>query len=364
VQVVNVKIAMAHEADGDQGNAWLQTHADGAGTGPYRITQFEPGNQLVMERYDGYWGGWDGAHFDRIIIRVVEEAETRRQLLERGDVDIAQGFGPEAIAALASAPGVRVDHAPSTDVIYFVLTEGGPLTKPEARQAMCYAFPYDKVLAGVYDGAYTRAVGPVAATVQGFNPDTFVYPTDLAKAKELFAKAGLAEGTEVNLMTETGFELANSIAQLFQSNLAQVGITLKIEQVDTPTFTGTFYGDAPADERPQVMWWSWWPDYSDAYNQLYPIVSCNSWGSKGGNGGFYCNKRVDELLTQAKDAADLDVYKKALAEAQQIVTRDDPAAIYYAQAPQETPLRDDIAGFVANPINIGTYDFYKLSRKA
>ncbi|HET7092005.1 MAG TPA: ABC transporter substrate-binding protein, partial [Thermomicrobiales bacterium] len=174
VQVVNVKVAMAHEADGDQGNAWLQTHADGAGTGPYRITQFEPGNQLVMERYDGYWGGWDGAHFDRIIIRVVEEAETRRQLLERGDVDIAQGFGPEAIAALASAPGVRVDHAPSTDVIYFVLTEGGPLTKPEARQAMCYAFPYDKVLAGVYDGAYTRAVGPVAATVQGFNPDTFV----------------------------------------------------------------------------------------------------------------------------------------------------------------------------------------------
>jgi peptide/nickel transport system substrate-binding protein len=180
----------------------------------------------------------------------------------------------------------------------------------------------------------------------------------------LFAKAGLVEGTEVSLMTETGFELMNSIAQLFQSTLAQVGVTLTIQQVDTPTFTATFYGDAPADERPQVMPWSWWPDYSDAYNQLYPIVSCNSWGSKGGNGGFYCNKRVDELLTQAKDASDLDAYNKALAEAQQIVTRDDPAAIYYAQAPQETPLRDDIVGFVANPINIGTYDFYKLSRKA
>jgi peptide/nickel transport system substrate-binding protein len=66
-----------------------------------------------MERYDGYWGGWEGAHFDRVVIRAVEEAETRRQLLERGEVDIAQAFSPETLTALEQAAGVRVDRAPA-----------------------------------------------------------------------------------------------------------------------------------------------------------------------------------------------------------------------------------------------------------
>jgi ABC-type transport system substrate-binding protein len=164
-------------------------------------------------------------------------------------------------------------------------------------------------------------------------------------------------------MLETGAPLNNAAAQLYQANLEQIGMRLTIEAVDTPSFTGTFYGDAPAEERPNVMPWSWWPDYSDAWNQLYPIISCESWGSKGGNGGLYCNERVEELLATAKDAPDAAAYNAALAEAQQILTRDDPAAIYWAQGTQETALRQDIAGFVANPINIATYDFYRLSRQ-
>ncbi len=362
VQVVNTKVAKAHEVDGDQGNEWLQINAEGTGTGPYRIVEFEPAELMVLERYEGYWGGWEGPHFDRIVVRVVEEAETRRQLLERGEVDIAQALSFETLRALEQNPDLRVDRAPSTAVWYFVLTEGGALAKPEARQAMCYAFPYDEVINGVYDGVPKRAVGPVAETVQGFAPETFVYQTDLERARELFAAAGVAEGTELTLMTETGAPLTQSAAQLFQANLEQIGMRLTIEAVDTPTFTDTFYGDAPAEERPSVMPWSWWPDYSDAWNQLYPIVSCESWGANGGNGGYYCNERVEELLAQAKDAADPAAYQAALAEAQQILTRDDPAAIYYAQPPQENVLRRDIGGFVANPINLGTYDFYRLHR--
>ena len=219
VQVVNVKVAMAHEEEGDQGNAWLTTNAEGAGTGPYRITRFEPAEQMVLERYDGYWGGWEGPHFDRIVVRVVEEAETRVQLLERGEADIVQALSYEAIRELEQNPELRVDRAPSTYVGYYTLTEGGVLAKPEARQAMCYAFPYDEVINGVYDGVPKRAVGPVAETVQGFNPETFVYPTDLERARELFAAAGAAEGTELTFMIETGAPLTNSAAKLYQANL-------------------------------------------------------------------------------------------------------------------------------------------------
>jgi peptide/nickel transport system substrate-binding protein len=166
----------------------------------------------------------------------------------------------------------------------------------------------------------------------------------------------VAEGTELTFLG------SGTIAELYQASLAEIGISLTIEEVDTTTFTATFYGDAPAEERPHVMGWSWWPDYNDAWNQLYPIVSCESWGSKGGNGGFYCNERVDELLAQAKDAADLDTYATALAEAQQILSRDDPSGIYYAQPEWTTVLRKGVEGFVFNPINLGTYDLHALHR--
>jgi peptide/nickel transport system substrate-binding protein len=358
VQVVNVKVAREHEEDGDWGNAWMQLNAEGTGTGPYRIVEFEPGDRVVMERYDGYWGGWEGPHFDRIVVRVVEEFETRRQLIERGEIDIIDrnGVSYEALPELEKNPDLTVDRSTSTEVEYFTLTEAGPLATPEARQAMCWAFPYDDVLEGVYKGYAKQGVGPVAETVRGFAPETFTYSTDLAKAKELFTKAGVAEGTELTFLG------SGTIAELYQASLAEIGISLTIEEVDTTTFTATFYGDAPAEERPHVMGWSWWPDYNDAWNQLYPIVSCESWGSKGGNGGFYCNERVDELLAQAKDAADLDTYATALAEAQQILSRDDPSGIYYAQPEWTTVLRKGVEGFVFNPINLGTYDLHALHR--
>ena len=46
VQVVNVKVAMEHEEDGDFGNTWMMSYAEGTGTGPYRITGFEPGEHV------------------------------------------------------------------------------------------------------------------------------------------------------------------------------------------------------------------------------------------------------------------------------------------------------------------------------
>jgi len=362
--VMNATLARAYEEEGDWGHIWAQTNTEGLGTGPYRITEFEPEQLLVMERHEGYWGGWDGEHFDRVVIRVVSENETRRQLVEQGEVDIVDNLTPESLQALEQNPDLVVDRSYSTEVDYMILTVAGPLATPEARQAMCYAFPYDEVIEGIYKGYAKRAIGPVAELCRGFAPETFTYPTDLAKAKELFAQAGVTEGTEITLVQESGDENVKSAVQLFQANLAQIGINLAVETVDLTTFTSIIFGDAPVEERPGVMPWFWWPDYNDAWNHLYPQVSCDAWGSKGTNSGFYCNERVEELLAQARDAADPETYQTALAELQQILSRDDPPAIYYMQREWTTVLRRGIEGFVFNPIYIGTFDFYRLHRAA
>jgi len=73
----------------------------------------------------------------------------------------------------------------------------------------------------------------------------------------------------------------------------------------------------PPDERPNFMPWFWWPDYNDAWNHLYPKVSCNSQGSAGSNVGFYCNEQVDELLNAAENAVDDESYLTAIGKLQQ-----------------------------------------------
>jgi ABC-type transport system substrate-binding protein len=112
------------------------------------------------------------------------------------------------------------------------------------------------------------------------------------------------------------------------------------------------------------MGWSWWPDYNDAWSVLYPTMACDQWGSRGANGGFYCNEGFDELLAEARGASTLETYEGLLDEAQTIITEQDPPDICIAQPKWPTVLQSNIEGFAFNPINLGTYDFWRMSRTA
>lgn len=360
--VVNVKALLENEEEGDLGHGFAQINEEGLGTGPFQVIEFEPEDRVVLERYEDYWGGWEGDHFAQVVFRVISENETRRQLIEQGEADIVDNLTPEVLVALEENPDLVIDRSYSAEVDYLMMTVTGPLASPEARQAMCYAFPYDEVVNGIYKGYGKRAVGGVAEVVAGFDPQTFTYTTDLARARQLFAQAGVTEGTEITVTQESGDENVKSAIQLLQANLAEIGIVLNVETVDLSTFTSIVFGDAPAEERPMVMPWFWWPDYNDAWNHLYTQISCDAWGSKGTNGGYYCNERVEELLTTSRDQPDATLYQQALSEVQQIISRDDPPAIYYLQREWTTVMRRGIEGFVFNPINIGTYNFYRLHR--
>jgi ABC-type transport system substrate-binding protein len=93
-------------------------------------------------------------------------------------------------------------------------------------------------------------------------------------------------------------------------------------------------------------------------------MACDQWGSNGANGGFFCNEEFDKLLAEAKDASTLDTYADILDKAQTIITKEDVPDICIAQPKWPTVLQSNIEGFAFNPINLGTFDFWTLSRKA
>jgi peptide/nickel transport system substrate-binding protein len=359
--IVNVAALREREVDGDGGHVWAQTNSKGLGTGPYRVVSFDAESGVVLERYAGYWRGWEGEHFDRVILRIVVEPETRRALIESGEADIATTLPLAAVRELEHDSELTVDHRYNLTVRYLIMTVAGPLQSPAARQALCWAFPYDEVITGVHEGFAKRAIGPVAELCRGFDPDTVVYQTDLARARSLLRHAGIAEGTSLTMLMPPGNPEVAATAELFQANLAAIGLALAVQLVDFATYVGIFTGDMPAEERPSLLPSFWQPDYNDGWSQLWPQVSCDAWQS--GNGGHYCNQHVEALLEKARTADDEPAYLSALGAILQIVTRDDPAAIYSAQPEWLTVLRHDIDGFTPDLVVGEIIDFSALHRR-
>src|SRR5207249_2092691 len=111
----------------------------------------------------------------------------------------------------------------------------GPLKSTAARQAICYSFPYDDVITGIYEGHAKRAVGPCAEHLRGFSKDTYLYKTDLDQARKLLSEASVLEGTTLSFVIPIGVPLADTIAQLFDANLKELDLKLDIQRVDFAT---------------------------------------------------------------------------------------------------------------------------------
>jgi peptide/nickel transport system substrate-binding protein len=360
--VANPKRVEENKTDEDPwAHEWFVSNADG--TGPYKLVENNLTEGMRFEKHDGYWGTFPEGGFHTVLVRVVPEDATRRQLAEQGELDLLTNeLTEEDNEALRSVPSLQVLTYPTTRVDWIIMNYV-TLTL-EARQGLCWAFPYDEVIEGVYKGTVKRT-GPIPDNVQGYDPDAFMYTTDLDKAKALFETAGLVNGDSITISIDSESEKSRTIAELFQANLSQIGVTLDISAVDTTTQEDIVYGDAPAEEKPHLMGlWAWWPDYNEGWNQLAPNFLIESAGGGGSNGGYYENARNEELMAQARDAATSEESATMMKEIQDILIRQDPAAIFIGQVLYTTVADATIKGLEFNPLYIEQYFFHRYYREA
>jgi peptide/nickel transport system substrate-binding protein len=360
--VVNPRMVEEHKTEEDPwAHEWFLINA--SGTGPYQLVENSPSEQVIMTKFEDYHGGWERPHFDEIHVRIVGEDSTRRQLLENGDADaLTQNLSPDSVEAMKANPDLHVELYNSTSV-YWVIMNAPRLLTPEARQGFSYAFPYDDVVNSAYRGQITRS-GPLASSVRAADPDIFLYETDLEKAKELILSAGFQEGDIFDYWFQAGDEVERVIAQLFQANVQAMGFTLELVEVDRSALVEMVYGDSPAEERAMFFGgWGWWPDYNDPWNQLDPNFSPKD-GAGISNGGWWVNERFNELMALSQNFQTDEELDEWMKEIQNILTEQDPPAIYYGELIWFTVLRKDIKGFVPNPLYLASYNFVDMYREA
>ncbi len=242
------------------------------------------------------------------------------------------------------------------------MTESGPLASPYARQALSYAFDYDAFIKGILHGYGRRAYGPIPSSLLGYDPHAFHYQTDLGKARALLQKAGVKQGTTLTMVYTTALGPGlQSAGLILEAQLAQIGLRLKLQQLDSAAYSSIFFSNEAPSRRPNVMNVGWYPDYNDPYDMCVPLLASYSAGAAGANTGYYHNKQVDALLAAMKNGS-ASVAIRDAKTLQDIAGRVDPPAIWLSEPAQVAVMRKNLQGYVFNPLEVHVYNFYPMHR--
>ncbi len=213
--ILDRKVVQQHQKGDDMGSAWLATHA--AGSGPFVLKEWRANDVILMNRFDGYWGG--PAKLKRIVMR--------NMMVERGDLDLAKGMSAPDIEALEKSDNVRTQTVQRGTLYYVALSvKSKPYDDVRVRRAVRSLIDYQGINQTVmpHYGQLNQRPLPLGLPARLDDPG---YALNVAEAKKLLAEAGYPEGfkTTIRVLTEPPFI---NIASSLQSTLAQAGIKATI----------------------------------------------------------------------------------------------------------------------------------------
>ena len=349
--VVDKKLVLSKEQNGDFGTGWLKTGY--AGSGPLKIREWRANEIIALERNDNYWG--TKSRLARVIYRHIKESSTQRLLLEKGDADIARNLTPQDLDALAANKEVKTTATPKGTVYYFGLNQKNPnLAKPEVREAFKWLVDYDAI-----GKTLIKNIGVVH---QNFLPLGLLgaskenpYKLDVAKARALLAKAGLPNGFKVTIDMRT-VQPVQGITEAVQQTLKLAGIELEILPGDGKQ-TLTKYRARTHD----IYVGSWGADYWD------PHTNADTFARNPNNADDAKTKPLSwrnawdiPELTKKADAAALERDGPKRARMYQEMQADFRATSPFVMLYQQTEVaayRANVDGLRIGPTSDSTYMF-------
>lgn len=338
-------------------NAWFMA-GNACGTGPYKFSRWTPGEEVVIERFDDYWGGWEPGQVDVGVFRVVREWSTARQALEAGEISFSREAPAEQLAALRQNPKLNVEVYPSYQNLgAHFNTRRGALQDKRVRQAMAYAVDYDAIVNGVLGGLGQQAQGVIPRAVWGHNPNLKLYTYDLDKARQLLKDAGYPNGgLKFTAVYEPGDENERRVMELWKTSLAQIGIELDVQAIPWST---RWENQKNPDTAYDIFVFYWWPTYVTPYDWLYSMFHTEE--QPLFNMAYWYNADFDKLIDEADALTGTDRERaiQMFQQAQEILNEELPAVFFYEQ---QTPTvwNKDFTGYVDNPAYPNVIFFYPL----
>jgi peptide/nickel transport system substrate-binding protein len=344
--MINSKLAKQHAtADDPWAQEWMKTNT--AAGGAYMVESYRAGESLILRRNEKWKSSADGKlpEFRRVIIQTVPEPATRANLIEKGDADLSIDLAASDIPVMEKAAKVKVVSVPQTNGFTHITmnTQMAPFDNVKVRQAVAAALPYDDMFKAALFNRGAKLYGADWTTPpnSGF-PQAIPNKTDLAKAKQLLAEAGMPNGFSVPFAITTGqAATAEPIAALVKESLGKIGIKVDIQKKPDAEFNTmesdkklAFYTDGAT---------AWLP-FTDYYFRLY-FTRDQRW-----NFASWKNTDIEKLSAAAQFETDAKVYDDECKKMIEVFTANAPLVMLW-QPNHDAVMASSIDGY--------TYQFYR-----
>ena len=351
IYILNAKLVQEH-AGSDEGQSWLATHD--AGSGPYKLVSYTPNEQAQFTQYKKYWGGWDG-QATSVIFKYMSGGAAEQSALADGDVDLAMDIDPSSWASFASNDKYVVDKANTNVVLYvFFKMVDSPTSNKYLREAISYAYDYPQHVTDILKGAGQKVTGVLPDGMECYDPNVAQPTYDIAKAKALLAKSGLKNVTLTMTYLKATSEMEQAAA-LLQSNLKQLGVTLKLQAITFPQYAQM---EEKTSTTPELGMIYAFPAYPDPDAIMYQNFD-SKFVDGGENYGVYVSHAVDKLVEKAQTISDESQRCTLYNQAQQLIAADTPT-INMANSQYVTVYSSRLSGYTYEPSHHQTVDVYRI----
>ncbi|RJP67907.1 MAG: ABC transporter permease subunit [Candidatus Abyssobacteria bacterium SURF_17] len=303
---------------------WGKDFSDHAvGTGPFVLAEWKHDDLIRLRRNEDYFG--ERARVESVNYRVLPEEFTRVAEFEAGNLDIIEVPTAE-FARLASDPMWRGHMKSRIGLNTYYLgfnCRRPPMDNPAFRRAVNMAIDRQKIVDVVLQRRARLAAGPIPPELPGHNPELAGYPYEPETARQMLESLG--EARHPLKLFQSADRRALEITEAIQYYLEKAGLDVDIVQLEWTAFK-----QAVNDGEADLFLLSWYADYPDAENFLFPVFHSSNWGASG-NRSFYQNPAFDALIERAQREPDVDKRLSLYQEAEAMVFHDAPWAFLWHQ---------------------------------
>ncbi len=296
------------------------------GTGPFKFAEWKEADYILLKRNPNYWetdaSGGKLPYLDRVLIKFIIEPSTLVAALKTAEVDLINNAAAQFVADLRKDPKLTVLTAVGGNwrCFHFNMAKE-PFNDKALRKAVTFAIDRKEILDKVEFGEGIVAHGPISPPMGGFYDPEFEKGRngqyyDLEQAKALMKQAKY-DGREV-LFLSINSGTAPRQAEVIQAHLARIGVKMRIELADFPTFRRRWL-----QERQWDLVQLQWDADLDPDETLYPeLHSTETW-----NAGKWVNKEFDRAVEIARSENDFKKRKKAYDDSLRAILEDGPVTI-------------------------------------
>jgi peptide/nickel transport system substrate-binding protein len=313
------------------------------GAGPFKLVEWRPGERIVLERFDDYYGGSPDippvgpAELEGVIFRPLEEAATRLANLEADEVEVAARIPPDQGERVEALPNAHLSVAQGTRTHFIGLNCGRrPFSDRRVREAMRYAVDPKPIIEQFLLGRARALPGILVPMAFGYDSSLPEPKQDVARAKALLRDAGYGGGLSVTFDCEaTDKRIAEAIAGSMQA--AGIRAEVRVWKADN------LLNQLRRQERDMFL--TAWGNSSLDPSGILPVL----FRSDGYSNFFgYRNAQVDRLLEEADRSLDPEARRGKYVAVQRALHEDIPTCFHFALE-ELYGVSDRVVGFEARP---------------